>query len=261
MNDHRLVATNPENSTLVPVSCNSRGELNTVAPKIEEIPNDLNIDGDLTIGGTSASPNITLNADGSVSLDGNFATSGLITGRDYVARRLDNDSIELWRGIRADGTYSSRIYGNGSAIFAGTVESQQSSAGVDLFKGGYSSSTGTFVVRGNGTIVGNENGGASAGNYTYKIDSNGSARFAGDVVIGSRGKSWMLVEQGGLCHLVEQPSSLIDEGFSVDHDYPKLRDVFNELDLIERSLSQVMEKLRLTPPTGWPVWDGSDETQ
>lgn len=51
MIDVRLTATNPEDSTLVPVSCNARGELNTVAPKIEEIPNDLKIDGDLTVTG------------------------------------------------------------------------------------------------------------------------------------------------------------------------------------------------------------------
>jgi hypothetical protein len=51
MIDVRLAATNPEDSTLVPVSCNARGELNTVAPKIEEIPNDLKIDGDLTVTG------------------------------------------------------------------------------------------------------------------------------------------------------------------------------------------------------------------
>lgn len=51
MIDVRLAATNPEDSTLVPVSCNARGELATVAPKIEEIPNDLKIDGDLTVTG------------------------------------------------------------------------------------------------------------------------------------------------------------------------------------------------------------------
>jgi hypothetical protein len=51
MIDVRLTATNPEDSTLVPVPCNERGELLTVAPKIEKIPNDVEIDGDLTING------------------------------------------------------------------------------------------------------------------------------------------------------------------------------------------------------------------
>jgi hypothetical protein len=51
MIDVRLTATNPEDSTLVPVPCNSRGELLTVAPKIEKIPNDVEIKGDLTVTG------------------------------------------------------------------------------------------------------------------------------------------------------------------------------------------------------------------
>lgn len=51
MIDVRLTATNPEDSTLVPVPCNARGELLTVAPKIESIPNDVVIEGDLTVNG------------------------------------------------------------------------------------------------------------------------------------------------------------------------------------------------------------------
>lgn len=51
MIDVRLTATNPEDSTLVPVPCNSRGELLTVAPKIEVIPNDVEIEGDLWVAG------------------------------------------------------------------------------------------------------------------------------------------------------------------------------------------------------------------
>jgi hypothetical protein len=51
MIDVRLTATNPEDSTLVPVPCNARGELLTVAPVIELIPNDVEIQGDLTVTG------------------------------------------------------------------------------------------------------------------------------------------------------------------------------------------------------------------
>ena len=52
MSDVRLTATNPEDSSVVPVSCNARGELMTVAPVIEKIPNDVEIEGDLTVTGT-----------------------------------------------------------------------------------------------------------------------------------------------------------------------------------------------------------------
>ena len=51
MIDVRLTATNPEDSSLVPVPCNARGELLTVAPKIEVIPNDVEVQGDLTVTG------------------------------------------------------------------------------------------------------------------------------------------------------------------------------------------------------------------
>lgn len=51
MTDVRLVATNPVDSTLVPVASNSRGELLTTAPKIEFIPNDVEIDGNLIVNG------------------------------------------------------------------------------------------------------------------------------------------------------------------------------------------------------------------
>ncbi len=65
----------------------------------------------------------------------------------------------------------------------------------------------------------------------------------------------MLVEQGGLCHMVEQTRVTKD---LINPEYPQLRDVFQELNLIEQALSEVMDKLRLSPPAGWEVWDGSD---
>ena len=52
MSDVRLTATNPDDSSVIPVACNARGELLTVAPVIEKIPNDVEIEGDLTVTGT-----------------------------------------------------------------------------------------------------------------------------------------------------------------------------------------------------------------
>ena len=101
-----------------------------------------------------------------------------------------------------------KVMYDGTATFAGTIESQQSTIGVDLFKGGYGSATGAFVVRGNGTIVGNDSGGASTGNYRYKIDSNGSTTFAsgacgftsaGELFFTSRNARYKLVVSNGLC--------------------------------------------------------------
>ena len=52
MSDVRLVGTNPDNGSLVPVSVTSAGLLRTAIGKIEKIPNDVEIEGDLTVTGT-----------------------------------------------------------------------------------------------------------------------------------------------------------------------------------------------------------------
>lgn len=51
MTDARLVGTNPEDSTLVPVAVNAQGQLKVEKTVIEEIPNDLQVDGSLTVTG------------------------------------------------------------------------------------------------------------------------------------------------------------------------------------------------------------------
>ena len=50
MTDVRLTATNPEDSSVVPVACNTRGELLVEEVKIESIENDVTIDGRLWAG-------------------------------------------------------------------------------------------------------------------------------------------------------------------------------------------------------------------
>ncbi len=103
----------------------------------------------------------------------------------------------------------------------------------------------------------------------------------------------MIVESNGLAHLVEQtsffelnpqllpvvdgstsgPGSLSDfvEVTTLDsasynlsrgpHEtvYPDLRDIPGELSLVEQALAEVFEKLKMSPPAGWPVWDGQNE--
>ena len=239
MTDVRLTALNPEDSTVVPVACNSSGEL--LVDKGEPQGPDLNVEGDLSVGGSATFKGVVQaeSADGStvsyMSTNGSIGGSGNIQMGTYM--KLGGDKCVL------------NLNGDGSAEFSGAVTAVQVLCG-DVVA---SNTNDTFPVYRGLNAAGTAT--------TFRVNGDGAASFKGDLVVGSRSKSWMLVEQGGLCHMVEQTRSLIDEGFSVDDAYPKLRDVFNELDLIERSLSQVMEKLRLTPPAGWPVWDGSDETQ
>ncbi len=88
---------------------------------------------------------------------------------------------------------------------------------------------------------------------TSIIESNGNAEFQGDVVIGSKGSLWLIRESNGVAMLIEQ---------TFTKEAPeKVRDLPRELDLIEAALNEVMDKLKMTPPAGWEVWDGSDNSQ
>ena len=196
MTDVRLTATNPEDSSVVPVACNAKGEL-----LLEETPGfDGNVDGDLTVSGSASF--------GSASFAGNV-TIGV----------SPNSSTES--GVRI---------GTSGSILINRIDDSGAVA---------------FSIREKGSAGTNIN-----------MQSSGAAEFAGDVVVGSRGKKWMIVESNGLAHLVEQSEvSVMDDAAK----YPELRNIPEELDLIEKALGDVMEKLRMNPPAGWPVWDGSDE--
>ncbi len=88
------------------------------------------------------------------------------------------------------------------------------------------------------------------GTSVIEMRYDGSATFEGDVVIGSRGEKWLIRESNGVAMLIEQTR----QGAEV-------RDLPRELDLVEAALNEIMGKLRMTPPAGWPVWDGSDNSQ
>lgn len=98
---------------------------------------------------------------------------------------------------------------------------------------------------------------SDSGLTTIEFSYSGSAEFSGDVIIGSRGEKWLIRESNGVAMLVQQSREAAPMGVSPMIP-EKVRDIPNELDLIEMALNEVMEKLRMTPPAGWPVWDGSD---
>jgi hypothetical protein len=244
MSDVRLTATNPVDSTVVPVACNEKGELLTVPPVIEQIDNDVTINGDLTLkNGNSLyvlGPVGIGNAD-PAAFGGLLAVwGGAVVTSHAIVSRVNNSLPLEERGFRQqiDGQERLSLYAdntNGAALNVNEEEAMRFSRFGDI--------------------------GIGTDNPQSKLDVNG------DVIVGSRNKSWMLVEQGGLCHMVEQTRTawsddedLVEPTPREEVQYPKLRDVFNELDLVEQALNTVMEKLRLNPPAGWPVWDGSNET-
>ena len=173
------------------------------------------------------------------AFEGDAGYTGSLFAAQYNQILAGSDA-KLWEGIgRLNGVFdtTSAIYPDGSAEFAGEIKVANDN--VRLTPSG-------SILAGN-----------SPGDIRVNIQgTTGSAEFAGDVVIGSRSKQWMIVESGGIAHLVEQTRNLNAVPFM---QYPELRNIPHELDLIEQALNEVMDKLRMNPPAGWPVWDGSDE--
>ena len=116
MADVRLTATNPEDSTVVPVACNAKGEL-----KLEEIPDqsfDGNLDGDLTVSGGAQIGAVTI-ADAFSWSNINTSASGFWSQDNW---RFGGDpSNSSSYNIKLDATGTVEFKGNvyvGSAIQA-----------------------------------------------------------------------------------------------------------------------------------------------
>ena len=290
MADVRLTATNPEDSSVVPVACNERGELLLEEPTLASddyvaVTGD-NMTGDLTLG----TDRITLDAsDGSAIFagtvavtninpnrpDASFTNDGFVVGTRVFAGNALGQPVWTGREVDSDGiplSETSRIEANGAALFRGGL--MQGTEGTDnLSTANFSRdhyrvtmNAGTPVSGGKVTFIACYDTDESA-NPLISLNDNGGAYFAGDVVVSSRNKQWMLVESNGLCHMVEQTRAATAD--LIEHtadlvaptvaEYPPLRDVFAELDAIEKALGEVMDKLRMAPPAGWEVWDGSSE--
>ena len=109
MADVRLTATNPDDSTVVPVACNAKGEL-----KLEEIPQfDGNVDGDLTVSGNA-----------SVNGSGSFGRGKLnISNQGYIKLNASAGGAQL--SIVLGNNYDvpkTTLYSDGSATFKEHVE-------------------------------------------------------------------------------------------------------------------------------------------
>ena len=163
MADVRLTATNPEDSSVVPVACDAGGRL-----LLEEMPPafDGTVDGDLTVSGK-----------------GTFAGGKSIIGNDGSAQF-------------AQGAVD--IYANGTVEFAQDVNFDGSAEFADVIKQGTydsSSNTSTGAYIGNGSIISQQSTSVGEGapafqvrrgsaEPTVNIRSNGSADFAGAVQSG-----------------------------------------------------------------------------
>jgi hypothetical protein len=250
MTDVRLTALNPDDSQVYPVACNASGELRTVDQKIEVIDNDVTINGSLSVDSGNL---FSVNKSGDTAFE--FIVGNTFSGNQPVYIAAD------YR-FEFSGDTPSRVYG--LAVSPGTqgFSSQDEISSYVATAGPQHNMSSSKVISGFKSHVTNGANLGSGTEYAFYASSNSPSFFGGEVIVTSRNKRWTLVEQGGLCHLVELATEFVDEEASdlPEKEYPKLRDVFNELNMIEGALEEIMSRLKMVPPTGWEVWDGSNET-
>ena len=262
MTDVRLTIV-AEDGQVYPVLGNTKGELKLEEPTVNSddyvAKSGDNMTGNLTLG----TDKITLDAtNGGATFAGTIQTGEITCGSASAAKiYLKEDGSASFSGghfsmqdLQTGGTANNvfKIQGTDETGFS-YLGSYLDRGILKLVRSDTAPSTGNYALH-----IGSTNNDSDAVNINF----DGSATFTGDVVIGSRNKKWMIVESNGLAHLVEQTRVSVSDDVPEDEaaaKYPDLRNIPHELDLIEKALSDVMEKLRMNPPAGWPVWDGSDE--
>ena len=204
MADVRLTATNPEDSSVVPVACNSKGELLVDKPVIEEINNDVRISAQLTVN--------TLNGYRVVGGKYQFSSQAKfllcqppepVTGSVFY---VDFDGTTRWRPYDEQG---SRI----GTLFACTTNALQVTGNSDVIR--------WFV---------DWNGNQTARDVLITVDPDDSANW--------------------------QSTNGDDEPIAYTGPVLSVRD---ELVFLRAQVRALMEKLKMSPEGGWPVWDGSSD--
>ena len=233
------VGDGPEGDYLKLTGGNLTGDL-TVNQQITLTTNgSASFAGDVTVGGGGvlpATPNISLNADGSADFAGAVVVSDG-TSLGCVLNKAGVMTLERARSGSSGGLYTFLQ----QATINNTLQS--SLLTLKAFEGSM-----RYAIDSSGNQFIGTSLETAPPNITLNAD--GSATFAGDVVIGSRGEKWLIRESNGVAMLVQQ---------TLQQRMEKVRDLPNELDLIEAALNEVMDRLRMTPPAGWPVWDGQSE--
>lgn len=203
MTDVRLTATNPEDSSVVPVACNSRGELLVTEPVINEIANDVTIDGELIADTVRVK---TGDPEGVSSIGGDY----------FLVTREAGHPDDSFR-VNPDGHVRLRKFVNNDLQGTAYISSDYDA----------------FSIRSkNDEIV-------------WTVDWNGHAHSSALIINtdASNPDSWNTVER---------------DGESISTYTGPVLDVGAELVFLRSQVRALMERLKMTPEGGWPVWSGSD---
>jgi len=198
--------------------------------------------------------------DGNIDVDGKITAGGRIqTSADiYLPSSSGSGGLAIYNN---SGTSSSKNAIAISDIGGGTPKSIELTYDGDAkFKGGVSAD-GPLTIGGVASVDRGVDDDSAAyyvqnsSGVVSRLNCNGSATFTGDVVIGSKNSTWLIRESNGVAMLIEQTR----RGARELREFEKVRDLPNELDLVEAALNEVMSRLKMVPPAGWPVWDGQSE--
>ena len=247
MTDVRLTATNPEDSSVVPVACNDKGEL-----KLEEpITFDGNLDRDLTVSGTASDTKIVLKA-----TDGNITASGSLLCGDTTFESayayLDPDAgIALMADINTPMINLSSA--DGSATFEGSITSDgsiQVSEGISSADGygtvmnevGFAarndSASASYIFRG-------YKGGVTPANQTININNDGSAEYAtGKAGFTKEGYLWCTTRRGDTVILDATQGGI---GAWADYTPPTRTTLKDKLETLRDESATISQDLPETP--------------
>ena len=230
MTDVRLTATNPEDSSVVPVACNAKGEL-----KLEEVPTfDGNLEGDLHLEGDLIinTDKITLDATGGGGMFSDEIQINSDTTSGYFARFYSGGNSVLMIEETADaggvpsksaivrigkGGPGRSIAASGGAEFAGNVNSNS-----NVIIEGLSSQNGFYARVGN------------SGEWGAKILADGAVVFAGNKAgFTSQGLLWCTTERGDTVKLTATVGGAgMWEAYTPPSRISDLKDKWSEKDVI-----------------------------
>ncbi len=246
MTDVRLTATTTTGE-VVYILANAKGELKLEEP-IAPPEFDGNLDGDLNVTGSAEFAG-TLQVGGD-PFPGTATGFSAYNDGSIVISSTSGGSI--FRGYTTGtNVATSTIFANGAASFVTSQFSIEADAATEIHR----AVTDTSKINVQHTLRGGYKTPGGTNQTKWAILADGGATFKSDVVIGSRGTQWLIRESNGVAMLIEQTRR---------QQQPreiKVRDLPRELDLVEAALNEIMGKLKMTPPAGWPVWDGSDNSQ